>query len=66
MEKRDEKQYRASELATREKHYGHAGLPDESFYPGSFAPFLHSTVNTYWAFVLKIPQSNTNHKQVIR
>lgn len=64
--KRNGKQYQASELATREKCYGQAGLPDESFHPGSFAHFLHPTLNTSWALVLKMPQWDTSHKQIIR
>lgn len=43
-----------------------AGLPDESFYPGSFAGSLHATMYTRWAFVLKTPQWNSSHKQVGR
>lgn len=31
-------------------------LPDESLHTGAFAHFFFSTMNTNWAFVLKMPQ----------
>lgn len=64
--KRNGKQYQASELSSGEKRYGQAGLPDEPFHPGSFAHFLPPTMNTSWALVLKTPQWDTSHKQIIR
>lgn len=62
-------EYQASELSARNRDdidKIRAGLPDESFHLVGFTGSLHATVNTHWAFVLKMPPWNRSHKQVTR